>query len=566
MSRYSFIIAIFILAVATVAGGLFGKQPTPMQPSDAMADNPVVRAFADALKLIEEEHAALPDNERLTRSAVSKMLHTLDPHSSFFNRQEFNELQDEQSSKFYGIGITVNQRNGRLFILGVNPGLPAEKAGLHYGDELLAVDDKPAKDWTHADALKHVRGNRGTTVEITVERIAERANEHAGERLSERPPERNAERGAAKTLTFQIERDEIPYPSVRNRFMLRPDIGYIGLTGGFNQATSEELREAIAKLKQDGMKALVLDLRRNPGGLLKQAVQVAEIFLPTDSEIVSVKGARAPKQVYRSDNPEPETMPLAVLIDHESASASEIVAGAMQDQDRGLLVGAASFGKGLVQTVFRLPWGMGLTLTTAKYYTASGRSIQREYAGVSIYDYYREGINPPAKANQSAGTKETFYTPTKRVLRGGGGITPDVLVNLPEEDWPVRDACFEFVRYVVAGAVPGLPEFKLARTTYDYQLRGNEFPVSEPLLNALRGFLRERPKFRALESKLNEHTDYVRRRLRAELITAAYGVEAGEQFLMESDRQALQAIEELPKAKLLSERARLFKPIVQTRN
>ncbi len=558
MPRYYFVIIVFTLAVATVAGGLLGKQPAPMQPSDAMADNPVVRAFADALKLIEEEHAALPDNERLTRSAVAKLLHTLDPHSSFFNRQEFNELQDEQSSKFYGIGITVNQRNGRLYILGVNPGLPAEKAGLRYGDELLAVDGKPARDWTHADALKHVRGNRGTAVEITVERVAERT--------AERPLDRNAERGAAQPLTLQIERDEIPYPSVRNRFMLRPEIGYIALTGGFNQATSEELREAIGKLKKDGMTALVLDLRRNPGGLLKQAVQVAEIFLPADSQIVSVKGARAPKQVYRSDNPEPETMPLAVLIDHESASASEIVAGAMQDQDRGLLVGSASFGKGLVQTVFRLPWGMGLTLTTAKYYTASGRSIQREYAGVSTYDYYREGMRPAAKTKPSASAKEAFYTPTKRVLRGGGGITPDVLVNLPEEDWQVRDACFEFVRQLVAGAMPGLPDYKLAKTTFDYQLRGHEFPVTEALLNALRGFLRERPKFRALESKLSEQADYVRRRLRAEMITAAYGVEAGEQFLMESDRQALQAIEELPKAKLLSERARLFKPGTQTRN
>ncbi|MBI1765452.1 MAG: S41 family peptidase [Acidobacteria bacterium] len=558
MSRYFVIIASLILTAATVAGGLLGKQPTPLQPSDAMADNPVVRAFADALKLVEENHAALPDNERLTRGAVSKMLHTLDPHSSFFNRQEFNEMQDEQSSKFYGIGITVNQRNGRLYILGVNPGLPAEKAGLRYGDALLAVDGKPAKDWTHADALKHVRGNRGTTVEVTVERVVERTNE--------RPAERNTERNLTKTLTFQIERDEIPYPSVRNRFMLRPDIGYIGLTGGFNQATSEELREAIAKLKKDGMTALVLDLRRNPGGLLKQAVQVAEIFLPTDSEIVSVKGARAPKQVYRSDNPEPETMPLAVLIDHETASASEIVAGAMQDQDRGLVVGSASFGKGLVQTVFRLPWGMGLTLTTAKYYTASGRSIQREYTGVSLYDYYREGIRPPAKFKPMPNSKEAFYTPTKRVLRGGGGITPDVLVNLPEEDWQLRDACFEFVRQLIAGMVPSLPEYKLAQPNYEYQLRGNEFPINEPILNALRGFWRERPKFRALETKLGEQTEYVRRRLRAELITAAYGVEAGEQFLMESDPQALHAIEELPKAKLLNERARLFKPSVSIRN
>lgn len=539
MQRAYIALIICILTVAAVLGGLFGKRATPTQPSDAMADNPVVSAFAAALELVEEHHAALPDKERLTRGAVLKMLNTLDPHSSFFNRQEFNEMQDEQSSKFYGIGITVNQRNGRLYILGVNPGLPAHKAGLKYGDALLAVNGEAARDWTQTDALKHVRGNRGTTVELTIERV-----------------------GEPQPLTVQIERDEVPFPSVRNCFLLRPEIGYIGLTGGFNQTTSDELREALGKLKKSGVTSLILDLRRNPGGLLKQAVQVSEIFLPNETEIVSVKGARATRQVYRSDNAEPEVLPLVVLIDHETASASEIVAGAMQDQDRGLIVGEASFGKGLVQTVFRLPWGTGLTLTTAKYYTASGRSIQREYAGVSIYDYYREGIQQLAKAPAAGlpGSKPAFYTPTKRVVRGGGGITPDVLVPAPEEDWKVRDACFEFVRQLVGGAVPGLTEFKLSKTNFTYQLRGNEYPITETLVNAFRQFVRERPKLRAVETRLNENLEYARRRLRAEMITAAYGIEASEQFLMESDQQALRAIEELPKAKLLSERARLIRP------
>lgn len=545
MPRAFLAIIATILTVATVLGGLWGKQPAATQPSDAMADNPVVSAFARALELVEEKHAALPDQERLTRSAVVKMLNTLDPHSNFFDRQEFNEMQDEQSSKFYGIGITVNQRNGRLYVLGVNPGLPADKAGLRYGDALLTVDGMPARDWNQSDALKHVRGERGSTVELTVERV-----------------------GTPEPLSFTIERDEVPFPSVRNSFMLRPEIGYIGLTGGFNQATSEELREAISELKKTGMTALVLDLRHNPGGLLKQAVQVAETFLPTETEIVSVKGVRAPRQVYQSDNPDPETMPLVVLIDHETASASEIVAGAMQDQDRGLIIGEASFGKGLVQTVFRLPWGMGLTLTTAKYYTASGRSIQREYAGVGIYDYYREGMQPTSKplARTLPVSKQAFYTPTKRVVRGGGGITPDVIVAAPEEDWKLRDACFEFVRQLIGGGVPGFPEYKLVKTNYTYQLRGNEYPIHDPLLTAFRQFVRERPKLRANEAKLSDYTDYIRRRLRAELITAAYGLEASEQFLIESDPQAMRALVELPKAKLLSERARLFLPATTPRN
>jgi carboxyl-terminal processing protease len=544
MQRHLLIIGALVLAVATVAGGLLGRQPAPTQPSEAMADNPVVDAFASALRMIEEQYAASEDKERLTRGAVLGMLHALDPHSSFFNRQEFNEMQDEQSSKFYGIGITVNQRNGRLYILGVGKGLPAEKAGLRYGDAILSVDDKPARDWTQGDALKHIRGERGTTVELAIERV-----------------------GEAKPLVFKIERDEVPFPSVRNSFMLRPEIGYIGLTGGFNQATSEELRDALGVLKKQGMTALLLDLRRNPGGLLRQAIQVAETFLPRDNEIVSVKGARAPKQIYRSDNPDPEAMPLVVLIDHETASASEIVAGAMQDQDRGLVVGEPSFGKGLVQTVFRLHWGTGLTLTTAKYYTASGRSIQREYTGVGLYDYYREGIRPLDNARMPKGmaAREAYYTPTKRVLRGGGGIIPDLIVSGAEEDWALRDACFEFVRRLVAGAISGLLEYEVGEVNHDYRLRGNEYLVNETLLNALRIFLREHPSLRAQESKLSENLDYVRRRLRAELITASYGIEAGEQFLMESDPQALRAIEELPKAKLLSERARLFKSESQSR-
>jgi carboxyl-terminal processing protease len=527
------LLALFIVVpvLAALGGGLFSKRQVFSRADAELSQDPVVTAYSKAVELIDENFAGEADKEAMSRGAVAQMLHTLDPHSNFFNRQEFNEMQDEQSSRFYGIGVTVNQRSGRLYILGVGQGLPAEKAGLRYGDAIIAVDGKPATGWGQADALKHIRGSkRGVSVEITVERV-----------------------GEAKPLTVRIARDEIPYPSVRNHFMLRPEIGYIALTGGFNQATSEELNNALADLKKQGMGSLVLDLRRNPGGLLRQAVQVAEIFLANDTEIVTVKSSRAAKQVYRSDNPRPETLSLVVLIDGETASASEIVAGAMQDQDRGLVVGEPSFGKGLVQTVFRLPAGTGLMLTTAKYYTASGRSIQRGYAGVSLYDY---GLGRKARAAKPTSKEEVFYTPTRREVRSGGGITPDVLVASPGEDWRMRDACFEFARYLVAGEIVGLPEYKLGRSNPTEQLRG---PLGEPMLAAFRLFLRERPELRHLESNLNLDPEYARRRLRAEVITAAYGVEAGEQALLENDPQTLKAIEELPKSKLLSERARLVK-------
>jgi len=413
-----------------------------------MANNPAVRDFAKAIEFIEDNYAVTPDKERLTRGAVLGMLHSLDPHSGFYGRREFSEMQDEQSSHFYGIGVTINQRNGRLYVLGVSQGMPAERAGLRYGDAIVAVDGHSTKDWSQSDALKHVRGEPGGEVSLTVERA-----------------------GVPDPLTVEITRDEVPFPSVRNVFMLRPGIGYIGLTGGFNQETPEELRGAISQLKGEGMNSLVLDLRRNPGGLLEVAVQVAEMFLPKGLEIVSVRGreGRYPRQSRRSENQNPETMPLVVLINGETASASEIVAAAMQDWRRGRLVGEESFGKGLVQTVYLLRWGTGLTLTTARYYTPNGRSIQRPYNGVGIYDYYvaGRGEEPASKRSSKSQSKSQFGAATGK--RNAGGIMPDVVVKIPDSDIRLRDACFEFARLLVAGEVAGFGEYTVKRTEYGYR-------------------------------------------------------------------------------------------------
>jgi carboxyl-terminal processing protease len=554
------IVAVLVLAIGSVIGGRLTKPPAQATPSQWQSDSTLTRGFVDALRLIDDHHVQAPDKERLTKTAILGMLHTLDPHSSFFDRREFNEMQEEQSSEFYGIGVTINKRNGRIYVLGVGKGMPAEQAGLRYGDAIVAVNGKSAKDWEQTDALKHVRGERGTPVEITVERV-----------------------GEPQPVTVRVVRDKVPYPSVRNQFMLRPGVGYIGLTGGFNKTTSEELRFAIAQLKQQGMNSLILDLRRNPGGLLKQAIQVSEEFLPRDVEILTVRGreeGRSPKQVHKSANPEPETMPLVVLINRESASASEIVAGAIQDNDRGWIVGEESFGKGLVQSVWSLPGGTGLTLTTAKYYTPSGRSIQREYNGVGLYDYYiarrHNALGAGASATEaspSPGRSRTLpsaasparqdnpvFTPTGRELHGGGGITPDITVKLPNEDVRWRDACFEFARRLVGGSLPGLEQYKVTKTEYGYHLRGNEYVLTDQVLVAFRAFLREHPELRLAEAQINSHLDYIRRRIRAEIITAAYGVEAADQFLLESDVQALSAIAAIPKAKHLTDTARLFAP------
>ncbi len=529
-----------IIAAGVLIGGLYAGLPTATRPSGEMAGNPAVRDYVKALQYIEEHHALTPDKERLTRGAVLGMLQSLDPHSNFFDRREFSEMQDEQSSRFYGIGVTINHRNGRIYVLGVSEGTPAERAGLRYGDAIIAVDGHSTKDWTQSDALKFVRGERDTEVNITVERA-----------------------GEPGLLTVKITRDEVPFPSVRNFFMLGPGAGYIGLTGGFNQETTEELRSAISQLKQQGMSALVLDLRGNPGGLLKQAVAVAETFLPRGVEIVSVRGreGRYPSQVYASDNPHPETMPLVLLINGETASASEIVAAAMQDRHRALIVGEESFGKGLVQTVYPLRWGTGLTLTTAKYYTPNGRSIQRPYNGVGIYDYFYAGRDEKAPAKNPAKPQSAPGNGS----RNGGGITPDVIVGIPDPDIRLRDACFEFARLLVAGEIAGLAGYIVERTEHGYQLRGSEYQLTDQVIAAFRAFLRDHPKLEVEEALVNRRIEYVRRRLRAEVITAAYGIEVAEQFLIESDEQARRAIEEIPRAKHLTDQARLFSSSAESR-
>ncbi len=533
------ITAILIILISALICGYYSGPGELTAPSDEMAENPAVRDFVKAIQHIEDNYAITPDKERLTRGAVMGMLHALDPHSGFYGRREFSEMQDEQSSRFYGIGVTINQRNGRIYVLGVSQGMPAERAGLRYGDAIVAVDGHSTKDWSQSDALKYVRGARGTEVVITVERA-----------------------DAPRPVTVEITRDEVPFPSVRNVFILRPGIGYIGLTGGFNQETTEELRGAISQLKGQGMNSLVLDLRRNPGGLLKQAIQVAETFLPKGSEIVSVRGreGRYPSQVYRSGNQNPETMPLVVLINGETASASEIVAAAVQDQRRARLVGDESFGKGLVQTVYPLRWGTGLTLTSAKYFTPNGRSIQRPYTGVGYYDYFFAGRSEKSPATGSPKERSHPKNDAKGENYNGGGIKPDVVVKIADSDIRLRDACFEFTRLLVAGRVAGLADYVVKRTDHGHQLRGAESHLSEQTLAAFRAFIRERRELQVSEDQLNRNIDYARRRIRAEIITAAYGVEVGERFLIESDEQALRAIEEIRQAQIQTDRARLFSP------
>lgn len=518
-----------LILLGALVGGMMGEEQR--STVESQEENPLIREFESLTRKIDTHYTMPPDWDRLGRGAIRGMLYALDPHSNFFDRREFSEMQNEQNSKFYGIGVTVNQRNQRLYVIGVERGLPGDLAGLRYGDAILAVDGQATDLWTQSTLLARVRGERGTMVELTVERA-----------------------GSETPLTVQIERDEVPYPSVRNAFFLREGIGYLGLTGGFNLETTRELHAAIAELKEQGMEALVLDLRRNPGGLLKQAVQVAETFLGRGTEIVAVRGreGRRVPQIYRSENADPETFPLALLIDRETASASEIVAGALQDHGRAKIIGEESFGKGLVQNVFRLRGGTGLTLTTARYYTPSGRSIQREYTSgrLGSHPWLGVGLGREQERIDRPTARFSFRLPLSPVpgarrntawSAGGsaaaapGGIQPDWVIPKETQSLALRDLCFEFARRLTSGYFPEFAHYRVKRSEFDHSFQGQEFPLSERVLGQFRQFVRERQTPATSPAEVEAHLPYIRSRIRGEVIAAAYGMAAAEQYWMEND-------------------------------
>ncbi|MEO6655443.1 MAG: S41 family peptidase [Pyrinomonadaceae bacterium] len=529
--RFPFFAAILIV-IGAIVGGLFGRLPARTSAESGVTTERVLADYKEALSVIDDVYVGKLDHEKISDSSMQGMLWTLDPHSSFFTREEFRKLDEEQSSQFYGIGVSILQHRNGVYVQSVIPNTPADKAGLRYGDRFVTVESKDAKDWTSGEVSKNVRGERGTSVKIQIERV-----------------------GSSAPLDFEIVRGGVPLPSIRNFFMLPNSVGYIGLTGGFQQTTSEELSIAIADLKKHGMKSLVLDLRGNPGGILEQAIAVVSKFVPNGQTVVSVKGSGGqPPRDLRATGGAPENFPLVVMINGGSASASEIVAGAIQDYSRGLIVGSDSFGKGLVQRVFRLPYGTGLTLTTARYYTPFGRSLQRDYSSGSIYDYYTHGEDQPGTAEldvkpKPAGSPVT--TANGRVLYGGRGIEPDIVVPAIAPNAlraRINEAAFFFVRQLVAGKIAGQENAKIDKQNFKPTLQTGDFSISDKLFDAFRTYAAADRANGLTSENIASQNEYSRRRLREEIATANYSTEAGVQVLLESDPQILKALDAMPQA------------------
>ncbi len=536
MSKKFLLIAVIFIAIGAIVGGLFGKLPMMTSADTSTTPKRVVADYSEALDVIDKDYAGKVDHEKVTESSIQSMLWTLDPHSSFFTSDEFEKLTEEQASQFYGIGVSIMQHHDGVYVESVMPNTPADKAGLRFGDRFVKIDGKDSSEWTSAEVSKNVRGERGTTVNVFVDRVS-----------------------SPKPVEFNIVRGGVPLPSIRNYFMLENGIGYIGFIGGFQETSNEELKYAISDLEKKGMKSLILDIRGNPGGLLPQAIDIVGQFIPNDKTVVNVKGRSryAQSQDLKTSDAADEKYPLVVMVNGNSASASEIVAGALQDYGRALIVGTDSFGKGLVQRIFQLPYGTGLTLTTARYYTPFGRSLQRDYSNGSIYEYYThsnsQGTNEgDSSAPKPAGSPVT--TPDGRVLYGGRGIEPDVVIE-PEEygelKFRVNEAAFFFVRQLVAGKIAGFEDQKIDKQSQSMLLPPNAVPMTDRLYEAFRKFASSDKKLGLSAGNIDSVADFAKIRVREELATANYSTEAGSQVLLESDNQVLKAMEVMPQAAAL---------------
>jgi carboxyl-terminal processing protease len=483
------------------------------------------------------------DYNSVFKSSISGMLRVLDPHSTYFDPVEYASFKTEQRSEYFGIGATIGDlRTGdqvATFIRATFENAPAARAGLRFGDKIIAVDGQSMKNKVYPEVRKFLLGPRGTVVKVTVEHPL-----------------------TGQTETVTITRDAVPLPSIPQAYILRPGVGYIAMTGGFNLTTADEFQEALDDLHSRGMNMLILDLRGNRGGLLIQAVRVANTFLQRGQMIVTQKGRiRGSTEPFPALNDNPDPVPLVVLVNGDTASAAEIVAGALQDHDRALIVGENTFGKGLVQLPIQLEYDSALLLTIAKYYTPSGRLIQRDYSNAGFYDYYtRGGVLGSSDGAPTTPAGPESRTDTGRTVYGGGGISPDEVSKpgrIQASEARLADSIFAFAMELVTGRVAGFENYKVAQPIeFRHVILPSDYPVTDAVFKELKKFVVSKPVFKVTPDQLDRARPYVERQLRYELTTAAYGTMAALQVFNDSDPQIARAVEAMPRARELALSAR----------
>jgi carboxyl-terminal processing protease len=527
MRTKSLLAVVLAVAGSAVVGGFFGTSALGSQ--DRVPE--YYKTFTAALATIQSQYAEDVESDRLVYGAINGMLQTLDPHSSFMDPKSYAQMRERQEGRYYGLGVTIQAPNGDITAVRVFEGSPAHDKGIRRGDVIAEIEGQTTKGWTTDDAVAKLRGPKGTVVNIGIRR-----------------------KGLEQLIPVAVSRDQVSIPSLSAVFMIDRETGYVGITD-FAEHTDEDLGAALESLSKKGMKRLVLDLRSNPGGQLDQAIRITNRFVPKGAMVVYTRG-RVPNsdQDYRAtDTPEYTSIPMITLVNRSSASASEIVSGALQDYDRSLIIGETTFGKALVQSVYRVSGGAGLALTTARYYTPSGRLIQRPWDG-TFDEYLTYTMKDQAQRTYSA--DQLKYTTGGRKVYSGGGIEPDERFDGPLEGFnPTRFGRSLFNRGLFASFAEQFyyegdtrPGTKAA--SFKYVKKG--FEVDQAMVDDFKAFVISK-NTKMEEESWTKDLEFIKAMIRFDIDNAVFDIATARQRLITADPQARFALGRFNEAEKLVE-------------
>jgi carboxyl-terminal processing protease len=525
-------VAVLAIVLSALAGGLFGSRALARQ--DEVSQQ--YRVFTSALDAIEREYVDDVPSDRLIYSAIDGMLHTLDPHSSFFDPKSYAQMRERQEGRYYGLGITIQAIDGDITVMSIFEGSPAYKKGLRRGDILAKVGDLDMKGWTTDQAVKKLKGPKGTLVNVSIKR-----------------------RGYDGLINMDVVRDEVNITTVRAAFMIDKDTGYVKLDQ-FTETSDRELGDALQKLNASGMTRLVFDLRENPGGALDQAIRIANRFLPRGDMIVYTRGRvpNANQNYVATEQSQYTHMPVVTLVNRNSASASEIVSGALQDHDRALIVGETTFGKALVQSVYPISDQAGVAVTTGRYYTPSGRLIQRPWDG-TFDEYLTYTLRDQTSGERQHKASDLKLTDAGRKVYSGGGIEPDkFVVGAGMEGFnPTRFGRLLFARQEFANFADQFRaegDTRLSDANKNKKPIAKGFVVNDAMIADFRSTITAR-KVKIDEESFAKDDTFIRAMIHFEIDSALFGMEEARRNLIAKDPQAQFALGQFPEAEHLIELA-----------